>query len=130
MTTITLKIDSEFAALIPPLEIEEREQLEKNLLADGCRDPLCAWNGTLVDGHNRHEICTRYGIAYEVEEMEFADREEAKVWMINNQLGRRNLPAFVRVDLAIARSKSLEEKAKQNQRFRPIHLCKYLQFRS
>jgi hypothetical protein len=116
MITTKLKIDPEFAALIPPLEIEEREQLEKNLLADGCRDPLCAWNGTLVDGHNRHEICTRHGIAYEVEAMEFSDREEAKVWMINNQLGRRNLPAYVRVDLAMARAGVIEAKAKEKQR--------------
>lgn len=113
-----LKIDPEFAALIPPLEWEEREQLEKNILADGCRDPLTAWQGTLVDGHNRHEICTTHGIPFDVCEMEFADREEAKVWMINNQLGRRNLPPYVRVDLAIARSGAIEAKAKANQKAR------------
>jgi site-specific DNA-methyltransferase (adenine-specific) len=109
-----LTIDPEFAALIPPLEHEEREQLEKNILADGCRDPLTAWQGTLVDGHNRHDICTKRGIAFEVCEIEFADRDEAKVWMINNQLGRRNLPPYVRVDLAIARSGAIEAKAKAN----------------
>jgi len=36
-------IDSEFQALIPPLSAEERAQLEANLLADGCRDPLVVW---------------------------------------------------------------------------------------
>jgi len=35
-----IQIDSEFQALIPPLSAEERAQLEANLLADGCRDPL------------------------------------------------------------------------------------------
>jgi len=36
-------IDEEFKALIPPLSQEERTQLEANLLADGCRDPLVVW---------------------------------------------------------------------------------------
>lgn len=36
-------IDSEFQAIIPPLSAEERAQLEANLLADGCRDPLVVW---------------------------------------------------------------------------------------
>lgn len=36
-------IDKEFAALIPPLTDDERQQLETNLRADGCRDPLVVW---------------------------------------------------------------------------------------
>ena len=36
-------IDEEFKALIPPMSQEERTQLEANLLADGCRDPLVVW---------------------------------------------------------------------------------------
>lgn len=38
-----IQIDSEFHALIPPLQAEELAQLEANILADGCRDPLVAW---------------------------------------------------------------------------------------
>lgn len=38
-----ITIDPEFQALIPPLSAEERAQLEANLLADGCRDPLVVW---------------------------------------------------------------------------------------
>jgi N6-adenosine-specific RNA methylase IME4 len=93
MTTKTqsITIDPEFAALIPPLSPEEREQLEKNLLQDGCREPLVVWNGTLVDGHNRHEICTRNGIPFEVREMEFSSRETALLWIEENQIGRRNI---------------------------------------
>lgn len=39
----TIIIDQEFKALIPPLSQEERAQLESNILADGCRDPLVVW---------------------------------------------------------------------------------------
>jgi DNA modification methylase len=88
---IELTIDPEFAALIPPLAPEEREQLERNILADGCRDPLTVWDGVIVDGHNRYEICTRHGIPFDTIHKEFADRDEAMDWMDANQLGRRNL---------------------------------------
>lgn len=91
-----IQIDSEFQALIPPLSAEERAQLEANLLADGCRDPLVVWetqegHNILIDGHNRYEICTRNGIEYDVEEMLFDSREDVMDWMDANQLGRRNL---------------------------------------
>lgn len=38
-----LEIDREFQSLCPPLQAEEREQLEASLLAEGCREPLCVW---------------------------------------------------------------------------------------
>lgn len=86
-----IKIDPEFRALIPPLAPDELRQLEENILRDGCRDPLVVWDGILIDGHNRHEICTRHGIAFECISKQFESREAAMDWMDRNQLGRRNL---------------------------------------
>jgi hypothetical protein len=89
-----LFIDSEFRRLIPPLTAEERRQLEENLLRDGCHDPLAVWrNGkdTLLDGHNRYEICRRRGITFKVKPVQIESRAHARVWIRFNQLGRRNL---------------------------------------
>ena len=86
-----IQIDSEFQALIPPLSAEERAQLEANIVADGCRDPLVVWGEVLIDGHNRHEICTRLGLPFEVVSREFDGREAVMDWMDANQLGRRNI---------------------------------------
>jgi N6-adenosine-specific RNA methylase IME4 len=86
-----IKINAAFKALIPPLAPEELAQLEANILADGCRDPLVTWNGWLIDGHNRHAICDKHGLPFETVEMEFADDDAAMDWMDANQLGRRNL---------------------------------------
>lgn len=91
-----IKIDSEFAALIPPLSAEERQQLEENIVEHGgARDPLVVWASkgtlTLLDGHNRYEICTRLELPFDVHEMRFGSRDEAADWMDRNQLGRRNL---------------------------------------
>lgn len=47
-----LKIDEQFKNLISPLRPKEYETLEKNLIADGCREPLTIWDGYVVDGHN------------------------------------------------------------------------------
>lgn len=84
-------IDPELKLNIPPLSDEEFAQLEQNILADGCRDPLVVWGNVLVDGHNRHAICTKHGLPFTTVQKEFASRDEALDWTDANQLGRRNL---------------------------------------
>ncbi len=86
-----LQIDTEFRKLIRPLSLKEYAQLEANLIADGCRDPIIAWSGAIVDGHNRYEICNRLHIPYAIQEMSFGEREAAIIWICGNQLGRRNI---------------------------------------
>jgi N6-adenosine-specific RNA methylase IME4 len=113
--TIALKIDPEFAALIPPLAPEEREQLERNILADGCRDPLTVWDGVIVDGHNRYEICTRHGLNFLVCDKDFANRDEAMDWMDANQLGRRNLTSD-QFTLALGRRYNRTKKSRGGDR--------------
>lgn len=89
--TQLVKIDEEIKAILQPLSEEEKSLLEKNIIANGCRDPLVTWNGVLVDGHNRYEICTRNGIEYRTVEIDLANRDAVIDWVERNQLGRRNL---------------------------------------
>jgi site-specific DNA-methyltransferase (adenine-specific) len=115
-----ITIDPEFAALIPPLSKEERDQLEANLLEHGgARDALVVWNVEdrliLIDGHNRFEICMRLGLLFDIEEIEFDDRNHAKEWIIRNQFGRRNLSAYVRTQLALRLEETIAARAKANQ---------------
>lgn len=159
-----LVIDEEFKALIPPLSSEERMQLEANVIADGCRDPLVVWavkpirceecyeedetegdlefgihspgdpylkdyeswkcsvcgdsseyDAILIDGHNRYEICNRNKIGFECIPMLFDSREDAKIWIIKNQFGRRNLQPYTRTDLALLLEPLIAQKAKTNQ---------------
>lgn len=115
--TAKLKIDHEFRSLIPELTAEERNGLESAVLRDGCRDPLVAWRGTLIDGHNRHEICEKHGIKYQIKELEFPDREAVKLWIEENQLGRRNLTDDQRSAIAyrVMQRRSEIEKKKRAQ---------------
>ena len=102
MDLSTIIIDPEFQALIPPLAVGERAELEANLVAEGCLSPLIVWQGHdfLLDGHNRFEICRRHGIACQVRTISLGSREEAKAWIIKHQLGRRNLKESQRAMLA------------------------------
>lgn len=88
---IELTIDPEFQILIPALSKEEYSGLETSIVSEGCRDSLIAWNGIIVDGHNRFEICTKHNIPFNTISRDFTDREEAIDWMCTNQLARRNL---------------------------------------
>lgn len=88
---MTLTIDEEFRSLIPAMTVKEREMLETSVKKEGVRDRLSVWNGILLDGHNRYEIAIVNGIDFKVREIKLADRDEAKRWIIFNQIGRRNL---------------------------------------
>lgn len=86
-----LEIKKEFKELIPALTAEEFKQLEDNCLAEGIREKIITWNGYIIDGHNRYEIATRWNLDYETESKSFKDKYEVREWMLNNQLGRRNV---------------------------------------
>ena len=96
-----LAVDPEFRDLIPPLNEEELKLLEESLVADGCEFPLIVWNGVIIDGHNRYTICRKHDIPFSVQEKHFDSREEAMLWMLRNQLGRRNLNSYQRVELVL-----------------------------
>jgi hypothetical protein len=87
------KLDREFQNLIPPLSRSELADLHASLDSEGCRDALIVWRGhdTLVDGHNRIKYCREKGYPFGVIEKEFSSRDEVKAFIINTQLGRRNL---------------------------------------
>ena len=110
-----MTINPKFRALIPPLAPEELAQLEANIISDGCRDPLVTWRDMLIDGHNRYDICTRRNIPFKTVSKSFQDEDEAMLWMIDNQAGRRNLPDIDKISLASKKEEIFRRKAKENQ---------------
>jgi hypothetical protein len=111
---MNLKINNEFKSLITPLTTEEYQQLEKNLLKDGCLHELIVWDETIIDGHNRYEICQRHNIPFKVKNLSFESCDDAKEWIIRNQFGRRNLTPFQRSELALKLRPLIQAKAKEN----------------
>ena len=86
-----MQIKDEFKKLIPALSVEEFKQLEQNCLAEGIREKIITWNGFIIDGHNRFEIATKHKLNFETESKKFDSEDDVKIWMIDNQEGRRNL---------------------------------------
>lgn len=87
-------IDSEFRKLLPVLKDGERELLKSGITEAGrVLMPLIVWKeeGILVDGHNRYDIATELGLEYDTIEQSFADRDEVKIFILSNNIGRRNL---------------------------------------
>ncbi len=103
----SLLVVDELKRFIPALSEEEYKQLENNILEHGCKDPLTIWSTTektvglseeetaiyvILDGHNRYEICQKNQIDFKISNpLKFETIDKAKDYMINHQLGRRNL---------------------------------------
>jgi hypothetical protein len=106
-----ITIDPEIEALIPSLKYEEQSKLRESIKAEGCRDPLVIWkdHNILLDGHNRHAICQELGIQFKTVELDFSDKDRAKLWVLKNQLGRRNLSDF-QFKLLVGQEYELEKK--------------------
>lgn len=97
----------ELNELIKPLQEDEYEQLKTNILQNGCQDTIKIWQTfenvvkpdsesneeifVLVDGHNRFKICNENRIPYNISIMNFETLEDVKSYMIDLQLGRRNV---------------------------------------
>jgi hypothetical protein len=93
--------------LIRPLDSDEMEQLKTNILVNGCQDSLKIWQTSqkvispdsvsneeqfvLIDGHNRYKICTENNVSFAVSIMKFQSLDDVISWMIDLQLGRRNM---------------------------------------
>lgn len=109
-----IEINQELKDLIFPLTSDEYQNLEKNIVEEGCRDALILWNNTMIDGHNRYEICIKNNISFNTVQKDFKDIEYAKEWIIINQFSRRNINPYQRSILAIKLEKIIAERKKEN----------------
>jgi phage N-6-adenine-methyltransferase len=106
-----IQINRELKGIIPALTADEYKSLEESILNEGCREALVLWNETIVDGHNRYEICNKHQIEFKTIQKEFEDINEAKKWVIKNQLSRRNISEAQRIILALTFEKIIEHQS-------------------
>jgi len=108
-----ISIRPELKELFPPLTESERSALKKSILNEGLRDNLIV--GTIegksfiIGGHHRYCICQKHGINIpenKITKKEFHNIDEAREWLINSQLGRRNLSPSQRCELALKASRA------------------------
>lgn len=117
-----LKIDPELRDLLPPLTSEEYKQLEKNIVENGFdrNFPIMEWQGFIVDGHNRYDICKKHNIEPIIGTLAYETKEEVMEWMLDIQLGRRNLTPIQKIAITEKYRPIYEKQAKENQRLSGI----------
>lgn len=94
------KIDPELNEVLPDLSDEDYKALEESLLTEGFKGaPIIIWQGKdiIIDGHNRYQICKKHNIPFEAKEIEFSNKDEVTLWMVKQQMGRRNLTPLQRM---------------------------------
>lgn len=123
-----LVIDKEFEELLPVLTPEEFERLEQSVLKNGMLDPIKVWEEPntgryiIIDGHNRYRILKKNNISLNYWENykfmhadELPTRDDVKRWMLEQQLGRRNLSEAEKYEIVQKFKSVFEQKAKKNQ---------------
>lgn len=122
-----LIIDKEFEELLPVLTPDESKNLEQSILNNGLLDPIKVWEEPktgrfiIIDGHNRYRILKKNNISlnYWDYKIIYADelptRNDVKRWMLEQQLGRRNLSDIEKYEIVQKFKSVFEQKAKQNQ---------------
>ncbi len=121
-----LTIDKEFEELLPVLTLEESEKLENSILQYGMLDPIKIWEEPdtgewiIIDGHNRYNILKKNNIEWHYWQDykimgELETREDVKQWMLEQQLGRRNLSLAEKYEIVQRFKIIFQNKAKENQ---------------
>jgi len=113
-----LKINPKFKEACPVLNETEFADLTKLILKDGVvLQPILAWDGTIVDGHNRYEIATKHNIPYRVESIVFDSEKDAIIWIKENAISQRNLSDYARFELVKGLEELIKADIKQNRQY-------------
>lgn len=115
---IVLKINPKLKAACPVLSDQEFADLTKLILKDKVvLQPILAWDGVIVDGHNRYEIATKHNIPYRVEEIVFDSEKDAIIWIKENAISQRNLSDYARYELVKDLEALIHEDIKKNRKY-------------
>ena len=113
-----LVVDKEFDELLPVLSPDELDQLEQSILT--YEEPESG-RYIIIDGHNRYRILRKNNLSCEywnikvITEKDLKTRDDVKRWMLNQQLGRRNLTDAERYEIVQKFQDIFKEKGKKNR---------------
>ncbi|AZQ65624.1 hypothetical protein EI427_25655 (plasmid) [Flammeovirga pectinis] len=95
----------ELESYIRKQDVEEAELFRESIETEGIREPLLLVNipghdNLLIDGHHRYKASENSPTVPVKYITSLNTLDEVKVWMLKNQLGRRNLKDFERIELS------------------------------
>ena len=111
-----LIIKDRFKNALPPLSIDEYKLLEGSIIKNGCIHQIVVWDNIIIDGHNRYKICQKNNTPFQTTNKDFANEDEAELWLRTFAGGRRNLNDYCSIDNAKKLyALELKLKGKENQ---------------
>jgi hypothetical protein len=90
---IKLLTDPDITILKYPSDASRAVLLEADMSHNGCTKPILTWKGIIIDGHKRHEICSRLGLPFTVTQKDFYSKNEAILYACEQEFEQENLPA-------------------------------------
>jgi hypothetical protein len=112
---LQLRIDPEIAGLGPTMKTAEFRRLEACIRDEGREPVLTIWTeeSIILDGLYSMAICQEHGLPCQIVGISLPDREAAKAWVIQNQLGRPDLTDWQRAELALKLKPLVKARAKE-----------------
>ena len=99
-------------------------ELEKSILEIGLKDSIIYFifdnKKIIIDGHHRLQICLKHKIPIISKELKFIGNTYEELilnireWMVSFQIGRRNVPLFVKIEYALNYIKEMINLAPKN----------------
>ena len=120
----TFRIIPELRDLLPFCDDTEFALLKQSIKNEGLREPLSVWRrkgkvDILCDGHHRVKCLQQLKIKqYKIKPLFFNNIREVKLWIIENQLGRRSLSTLQKILIALEYEDYFKERAEKNKGFR------------
>jgi hypothetical protein len=111
-------VDKEFERLLGIRPDADITALESLVVKDGIEKPLDVWSKDgkliIIDGYTRLRIAIKHGLKFRVKLWEFTSREEVKIWIITQQIARRNIGAIRKLYLIGYEYDTLKKDRSQN----------------
>ena len=103
------------AAMFPLMDSEsdERAKMKEDIRIHGQKETIDLYEGQILDGRNRYEICTELGIEPQVSTL--PDDEDPVAYVISKNLHRRHLDASQRAMLVLDKWDKYKKDAKTRQ---------------
>ena len=118
---VCFNICDEFKNVIPELTSEEYQKLEESILNNGYMysNPIIVWNGYIVDGHNRYEICRKFNIEFnyiELDQDKYIEKIDVIKYIIDVHICRRNLSKAQKISIVYKYKDSISDWNKERMR--------------
>ncbi len=83
--------DSEFERLCPIPTMQEYINMEEEIASRGCPRPIQVWHKTILYDYIYYEICHKWEVPFQIEELNFKNRDEATFFICKKILETPNL---------------------------------------